>query len=237
MKENKTDEFPWQIRYYLARMGYNRDHIVMDEGAWRYPVDSFLEGSSQELLDRYEELLPQVVPGLCVARAGFLDSRVVGRRGYLWFSWTLDGMWRRIREVFEEYGVSDERLAYSLCSGVLNKIQLRLPGMVEPESRSKRIAGVFASWTQYGLQNMDSGFCQRIREPDRGGPGTTPYASQRCVVGDDWWLVGTRGDSMEVMSLEILGSPLDARTKENLLTNLNQFRKLEGVEERKNHSL
>lgn len=48
-------------------------------------------------------------------------------------------------------------------------------------------------------------------------------------VGDSWWLVGSRGDSLEVMSLEIQGSPLEAHVKANLLYNLGNYRSNTGV--------
>jgi hypothetical protein len=196
-----------------------------EDGQWRYPVRTFLQKcDTEEALADHAELLTLVVPGLCVQHTELRAGRRE-REGYIWFTWSREGMWERIRECFEEFGVADERLAYLECSGTLQGSQRRLPGVVEPEPRIKCSGFVTAAWTRYGLQEMDSGFCQRIMQPDRGGPRVVPYASQRCVSGNEWWLVGTRGDSEEVMAQEIEGSPLDAGTKENLLFNLANCRR------------
>jgi hypothetical protein len=142
----------------------------------------------------------------------------------IWFTWSREAMWARYKAIFEEFGVADERLAYMECSGTYKRKQPSLPGIVYPEPQSTGGGGVFAGWTTYGLQRMDAGFAARITSPNRGGPDAIPFSSQLCEVGDEWWLVGSKGDSEEVMSLEIQGSPLDERTKENLLYNLRNYR-------------
>jgi len=214
---------------YMARMGMFRSIGFDSEAeAWRYPLDRAMcsyDDETQEDLDHYVEHLPLVVPGLEVVEAELRAGRTCGLRGWLWFTWSRDAMWARIREVLAEYGVADERLAYMQCSGVIEprEGQMTLPGVVIPERRVTSSGPVMAAWTVWGLKTIDSGFCQRICHPDRGGPGAIPYSSRRCVVGNDWWLVGSRGDSKAILSLEIQASPLDVRTQANLLDNLRNY--------------
>lgn len=131
-------------------------------------------------------------------------------------------MWQRYRDLYEEYGVADERLAYQTCRGKVTPRggQQRLPGVAEIEPYSTRDAGFFASWTPHALRLMDGGFCHRLCYPNTGGPDAVPFGEQRVVVGDEWWLVGTRGDSADTLAHEIECSPLSQVTKENLLDNL-----------------
>lgn len=204
------------VRDYLARYGIHRNQIPWDpeKGAWKYPLDHFGGPVAQGVVDGYCVDLCMVVPGLSVVEA---DSR------YIWFTWSRDAMWDRLQEVFREYGAADERLAYMPCSGVLEGPQTRL-GFVQVEPAGTSSPGFYSGYTQTGLRLMERGFIRRIREPNRGGPEAIPFSSQRCTVGDHWWLVGSRGDSLEVLQLEIQGSPLEPRVKENLLLNLGNYR-------------
>jgi len=223
-----TATAPRVMTDYMARMGVCR--LIMFDSeveAWRYPLDtanSIYDDETQEDLDYYIGHLPLVVPGLSVVKAGLSGNRL---RGHIWFTWDLKAMWARIREVFGLYGVADERLAYMQCSGEVapREGQMMLPGVVIPERRVTSSGPMTAAWTEWGLMTMDGSYCKRICHPDRGGPGAIPFSSQRCEVGNEWWLVGSRGDSEDVMTLEIQGSPLDGRTKDNLLLNLRNYRR------------
>ena len=223
--ENRLSEI---VTDYMARGRIHRDHIKK-EGAdlWCYPLDTAPDmhrDETQESLDYYAERLSLVVPGLQVTRSSLQKNSDSPFRGYIWFTWSIDAMWARIREVFEKYGVADERLDYMKCSGKLEGKQLRLPGFIEPESRHESLPGLYHGWTVHGLMKMDSGFSHRIKHPDLGGPEAIPFCSQCCVVGNEWWRVGSKGDSKEVLAQEIGASPLEERTKENLLCNLNNYR-------------
>lgn len=219
-------------RDYMARMWMHRDDIGYDPEvkAWRYSIRTAIrsyEDETQEDLDDYVERLPLVVPGLKVVKALLHKhhARDVAR-GYIWFTWTRKAMWARMREIFDEFRVADERLAYMVCRGVIEPRngQLRLPGVVRQEGVVTSRGIVTAAWTPWGLQRMDGGFCRRISSPDRGGLAAIPYGDRQCVVGNEWWYVGSRGDSEAIMTLEIQASPLDGRTQENLLDNLKTFR-------------
>jgi len=227
------------IRGYLARRGMHRgapwDH---EHGGFRYPVHDWLDNrqdGTQEGLDHYAERLPLVVPGLEVVHTSLGRRRPDERlRGHVWFTWSEEAMWARIAQVFDQYGVADERLAYCECAGTIETPggQQALPGVVDVETRVRggmiSCAGhpryLYTAYTAWGLTLIESAFIQRIQHPDRGGPGTQSAGDRECLVGNEWWLVGTRGDSAEVMALEIRGSPLDDRVKENLLMNMGNYR-------------
>ncbi len=218
---------PETVRHYLARAGMNRDYTRFDHEAkaWRYPVDlRGYEDETQEKVDHYAKMLPLVVPGLKVVDARLDRWRENALRGSIWFTWNRDAMWARIREIFDEYGVADERIAYRECSGevYMPDGQHNLPGVLEIEPYATENTLGFTSYTPGALQQIDSGFCQRIKDPNKGGPDAEMF-NRSCVVGNEWWLVATRGDSAEVLTLEIQGSPLDAQTKENLLYNLKEW--------------
>jgi len=233
MPDKKIKKYvPEIVRSYLAKMGMHRDHMYWNEekSAWNYPV-GFWGKDTEESVARYVETLPLVVPGLVVVASGLKASiHYRGENdGTVWFTWNEEDMWARIQKIFDEYGVADERLAYRKCSGSYTRTQPSLPGTVqtEPQGTSSSLGDgrYFATaYTQYGLSEMNGAFAQRIMEPNRGGPYAIPFSNQRCEVGDDWWLVGSKGDSPEIMSLEIQGSPLDSRTKINLLYNLKNCR-------------
>jgi hypothetical protein len=217
---------PETVRRYLARGGRCRNGMEWDNevGAFQYDVHTVYvrEDTTQKDVDSTAKVLPFVVPGLKVVRAELRRSRSYKDTGIVWFTWDRESMWARYRELFEEYGAADERLAYQQCSGTVYSPdgQQRIPGVVDVEPRSTGGWGIGAAWTRYGLMQMDGGFCHRILDPNRGGLEAVPHGSQRATVGNEWWLVGSRGDSPEVLSLEIQGSPLHDETKENLLYNL-----------------
>jgi len=217
---------PEVVRSFLARQGKHRDRMEWEYGTIRYPVNTptvrLDREATLEELDEYMRLLPLVVPGLKVVRGEIQESRLCGPCSYLWFTWSQEAMWARYLALAARYGVADPRLEYMQCSGRREgKFQLNLPGMpeVEPAVRGGRF--IQSSWTRYGLMLMDSGFCQRIMYPNRGGPDCIPF-NQEVEDGLDWWLVGSRGDSPEVLELEIKASPLPDRTKTNLLYNLSR---------------
>lgn len=223
--------YPETIRQYLARAGMNRDRVSWDEDvqAWRMSVN-FLRDLSEEQFIEWVRKLPLVVPGLSVVKKLCEEASWPTKMNmFVWFTWSEDAMWARLQEVFQEYGVTDERLAYKKCEGKLQPLdgQQRLPGIVEVEPRGRigQIGGrgFFSSWTAWGLQIIESAFCHRIMYPDRGGPEVAHY-NEQCIVGNHWWLVGTKGDSEEIMTLEILASPLSEEVKENLILNLKEFR-------------
>lgn len=157
---------------------------------------------------KHVRMLPLWVPGLEVVR---FDSE------HAWFTWSREAMWERYRALVEEFGVADPRLAYRKCRGVIEgPVQMDLPGSPRKIAALCDKAGFFtASWTPYGLSLWDQGFCERIREPDKGGPNAIPF-DHRVEHSGEWWLMGSRGDQAEVLELEILSSPLDQRCKDNL---------------------
>jgi len=233
MRERRS--IPETVRHYLARMGMNRNNMEWEgeeaREEIRYPV-AHLDPGTEEDIAYYVRMLPLVVPGLRVTRSGWWVPKY-GKtgRGSVWFTWSREAMRARYQEVFEEFGVADERLAYMTCSGKVERPrpQRRLPGLdfdVEPQIRQAAVADrVFAAaYTVGGLKTIDSEFCTRICHPDRGGPDAIWFSQRRVVMDDEWWLVGSRGDSLEVMEIEIQASPLDDRTKENLLYNLRNYR-------------
>jgi hypothetical protein len=189
-------------------------HVKPRQG-WHGPVDV-----KPEKVEELVEKLPLVVPGLKVVKNLFFKKK--GR-----------AMWERIAQVYDEHGVADERVAYMTTRGVEQGAQqLRLPGVVEVAPRATgsvtstgsigKFVNIQSSWTGWGLKVIESGFIQRIREPNLGGPGAYPYRN-RVIVGNEWWFVGSRGDSPEMLELEIQGSPLLDKTKMNLLENLANF--------------
>lgn len=224
MKDKEKKYIDPTVRSYLARNWKCRNWIDWDEEkkAWKYPIETALyynDDETQEDLDKYARTLPLNVPGLKVVDSILTERKFRSdrRRGYVWFTWSRKAMWNRIEEVFKKYGVADERLDYIKCSGKIipENGQLRLPGIIEQNERA---------YTVYGLKKIDHGFCHRILQPNKGGPEAIPFESQRCIVGNEWWYVGSKGDSLEIMTHEIMASPLDARTQDNLLYNLKNHR-------------
>jgi len=222
------------VSHYLARAWSHR-HCPWDSkhNAYRFACDDYdREKASQERVERYVKLLPLWVPGLKVVRSE-LHKRF---GGFVWFTWNREAMYARLREIYEEHGAADERLLYMTCSGKveLSKGQLRLPGVVEVEPRGRRtivdwsgsghLRAIESAYTGWGLKLIDSGFCNRIMHPNRGGPTAEWFSNRKCEVGNEWWLVGTRGDSPDVLSLEIQAAPLSDQVKENLLYNLENLR-------------
>lgn len=217
-----------RVRDYLARAGVHRNFIEWDEEkqAWKYPVSSFgpVGPDTQEDVEHYVKMLPLFVPGLKVVGSALEDCRFTKKNGYVWFTWSWQAMRARYEELLKEYGAADERLAFEECSGKYERKQLSLPGLVKTESHStvsdldERY--IFSSYTAYGISQIEHGFCVRIIHSNRGGLEAIPHSNQRCEVGDDWWLVGSRGDSPEILALEIQAAPLDSLVKENLLFNL-----------------
>lgn len=226
---------PETVTSYLAKAGACSRMSVIDlDGVEciEYSMSIYRFHRGNPLTDKHIEdrskLLPLALPG-----AEVIGSHRYGRGGEfggIYFTWSREAMWQNIRECFEEHGVADTRVRYRQCSGRVvgydkdpqGKLPLR---QVKVEPRSRGGVGVWSGWTSYGLMQMDSGFAQRIMHPNRGGPEAYPFGNRRVECDGEWWLVGSRGDSLEVMELEIMGSPLDERTKENLLHNLHNFRK------------
>ncbi len=213
------------VRDYLARAGVHRDFIEWDEEkqAWKYPVSSF-GPDTQEDVEYYVKMLPLFVPGLKVVGSALEDCRFTKKNGYIWFTWSWLAMRVRYEELLKEYGAADERLAFQECSGKYKRKQLNLPGIVKTEpcgtisNFGERC--IFSLYTAYGINQIEHGFALRITQPNHGGLEAIPHSNQRCEVGDDWWLVGSRGDSSKILALEIQASPLDSLVKENLLFNL-----------------
>jgi hypothetical protein len=196
-----------------------------DKQAWEYPIESYgicwHSDDTQEALDECVRMLPLYVPGLKVVGSELTErTRRNPRRGCVWFTWSRDAMWERYEELFKQYGVADERLAFEECSGIYVRRQPSLPGTIYTEPRVKASFGGISGWTRNGLMAMERAFIHRICSPNKGGPEASASSSLRCEVGDSWWLVGTRGDSPEVLDLEIQASPLEPHVKENLLYNL-----------------
>lgn len=225
-----------RVRDYLARAGVHRDFIDWDEDkqAWKYPV-SFFGPDTQEDVERYIKMLPLFVPGLMVVGSGLEDCRFTKKNGYVWFTWSWQAMRARYEELLAEYGVADERLAFEECSGKYERKQPSLPGIVktEPHGTVSNFGErcIFSSYTAYGISQIEHGFALRILHPNRGGLEAIPHSNQRCEVGDEWWLVGSRGDSPEILALEIQASPLEPLVKENLLFNLRNIRSSSSQEE------
>jgi len=217
---------------FLARRGLSRDRATVEEdGTIKYPVDTFMHEATEEELAWYVERLPLVVPGLEVVRTAREPNpwKKGGFRSTVWFTWSYEAMRARYEDLVARHGIADPRLDFMECGGEREgTYQLTLDGMPEPEPVSHGGAGIFVSWTAFGLAAMDGGFAMRIMEPNTGGPDHIPF-DQVVEYGTEWWLVGSRGDSFEVMEIEILASPLDNRTKDNLLYNLRNYRKGEAA--------
>jgi hypothetical protein len=198
--------------------------LHMDGDLIRYVPE--YEDATQAKLDHYIKRLPLVVPGLEVVRSTLEPSPFCrSNRSVIWFKWSYKAMDARYRDIVARHGIADPRLDYMECSGKREgKYQLTLTGMPEVEPRAHGGGGLFVAWAPLGLGMMESGFCQRICDPDRGGPECIPF-DQTVRYQHDWWLVGSRGDSEEVMELEILASPLEDEAKDNLLFNLRRYRR------------
>lgn len=233
MMVEQKHHIPESLRSLLARTGSHRGYgfNALGNDRFEYPASSSYrsipsEEKAKDLMTKYEHDLPLRVPGLQIEKSELTKSRFGFKwDGKLWFTWSHQAARARYLELFEEFGIADPRLAYQKCSGeIRGQRQLNMPGMPVPEPRMKSSGGVWAAWTSKGLMDMDRGFGIRIRHPNEGGTLAIPY-DQRIEDGTQWWLVGSRGDSLEVMEIEILASPLDGRTKENLLFNLRNYRK------------
>ena len=227
-----SDDQPHVHRYvtsYLAQNGRNRN-LYWDEKAeaWPYPVKAHFDDPDTQIdVNKCAKMLPLVVPGLKVVKSelrkpGKFDR---GSYGIVWFTWGREAMWERFEELWNEYGVADERLAFMDCSGIDTwKKQTSLPGVVHPTPYSTGFTVAdrmfWSSYTPYGLNVIESAFCNRIQFPNCGGPEARGSESLRCRIGDEWWLVGSRGDAVEVMTLEVDGSPLSQEVKDNLILNL-----------------
>lgn len=228
---------PETVTHYLARAWSAGNDVVWDEEvqAFRREVQYRFddEDCTEEKIRKSAKRLPIIVPGLEVVKTELRKSKRWKDRGYVWFTWSPESEDARFQELFEKHGVADERLEYVTCSGKLNvekEDQLALPGTVTPEPRATdglyatgsigKYIGIYAAYTGHGLSLIDGGFAQRICHPNRGGLGAEWFSHRRVVVGNEWWLAGTRGDSDEILSLEIQASPLSDETKTNLLENL-----------------
>lgn len=217
---------PETVRHFLATRGMHRDvwGLHMDpsgDGTIRF-VAKHTE-ATQDDLDKYNKKLPLVVPGLEVVRTSLERNRTF-MRAVLGFRWSYEAMDARYEDIVARHGVADPRLDYMECSGKREgDYQLTLTGMPEVEPRARGGGGFFIAWAPLGLAMMDQGFIQRICDPNKGGPDCIPF-DQTVKYQHDWWLVGSRGDSEEVMTLEILASPLEDVTKDNLLFNLRRYR-------------
>ena len=201
------------LEFYLVRCGYN---------------SAYSKGSDLLFLkeDKKAEDFTKYVPGLEIV-GEFTEKDKYTEKDLRWarFQWSRTLMEKRLKELYEQTGVADERPTYQICSGVVTwPPQLNLPHIVETPPRASCSPGLLVAWTDWGLCEIESGFCTRIQYPNKGGPTAVPY-NERVTVGNEWWLVGTKGDSLEIMTLEIEGSPLSQKIKENLLLNLRNFRR------------
>jgi hypothetical protein len=214
-----------KIGHYLARVSMFQLVVWDDEKQlWKYKVNHSNKDSEQY---RYcIKMLPLAVPGLNIIETEVIKNKYNNEDSVnILFTWDKQAMERRYKELFEEYGAADERRSYMKCSGRVNRKQLSLPGVVYTESQTKVYSDIFVAWTHHGVLLMDSAFTNRIMYPNRGGLQACPHSNWRCEVGDDWWLVGSRGDSADILELEIQASCLEQKYKENLLFNLRSYEK------------
>jgi len=215
------------VRSFMARAGIHRSQIRWHEeySAWQYPVRHLRrECDTQEDVEYSLDILPKAVPGIKIVHSELTPKGNYRRQGFVYFRWNRKDMKARYKELFEKYGVADERLEYTICSGTYERAQPSLPGIPHqsPQGTISRAGEltVMAGWTAYGISQMDHSFGIRICNPHRGGLEANPHSSWRTEVGDEWWLTGSKGDSPEILKLEIMASPLPDYVQANLLENL-----------------
>jgi len=221
---------PETISHYLGGAGMAGGFVEWDGeiGAWKLHSRSIYDQTPQspEQVKAKAGRLSLAAPGLKIVKTKHVKAK--GYRsydqGYIWYTWSVQAMDNRLQELWEKHGVADWRLElYERCRWAEEPKQPSLPGVIHVEGYSSANGPVRSSYTGYAMQSIDSGFVNRIMRPNRGGKEAEYFQTRICHVGNEKWYVGTRGDSADILSLEIQASPLDARTKENLLSNLETF--------------
>lgn len=215
---------PGTVLDFMGHAALGRSFYKWDKErkAFAYPITSVysrVKDDTQEKLDRYVDLLPKAIPGLDVVDSVLKQAQDVVR-GYVYFTWSDKRMWECLQKTYDEHGVADTRVLYLQCKGRYTREQPSLPGVPRPIPSSQGGSQVWSCFTRWGLMRIDGAFAHRICHPNTGGPVTLPLYNLRAEVGDEWWLMGTQGDDPETLALEIACSPLDDRTKENLIFNL-----------------
>lgn len=216
------------VRKYLAQGSIHSDgmRVVDLEGVEciRYPFYArrpLCQEESEKRLRERVDAIPKVLPGSRVLRTHIIKREFL----YIWFTWSLEEMWEDLRECFREHGVADPRVRWQKTSVPVptgTQLELLDDGVkVQPRAT---FGFVSHAWTPAGLMRMEGGFARRICHPNHGGPGAIQVEHWAEAQGMRW-LVGSRGDSLEVMGLEIKSSPLDDDVKFNLLDNLRTYRK------------
>ena len=225
------------IEAYAARAAHGSTIKHIKGSTFQYHTSSrTLMLHPERDTDYYTRMLPKIIPGLTVTDTNCTPLHLSdGWIGHVTFTWTPEAMASRYKDVLDEFGVADERLGYKECVTASYRKQLTLPGIAptaEPKRRCRYTQGrsFDARWTTSGLQEIDSGFINRILNPNMKGVAHRDHGGVSHIPFDMWvddgsqrWLTGSRGDGVEVLTFEIQSSPLDQKVKDNLIHNLRNY--------------